>query len=93
MQEICDHSPAILVKPPGSSAMGLWLNLSLKRVLMKAVQQFCLEDQVTITIEAIGVDRLLKEAVACSGFALLRCPPGPAKAEAAGRARPRSTLR
>ena len=39
--------------------------------------------------EAIGVDRLLKEAMACSGFALLRCLPAPAKAEAAGRARPR----
>ena len=43
--------------------------------------------------EVIGVDRLLKEAMACSGFALLRCLPAPAKAEAAGRARPRSKLR
>lgn len=38
MQETCDHSPAIPVKLPESSAMGLLPNLSLKRVLMKAAR-------------------------------------------------------
>ena len=93
MQEICDHSLAILVEPPGSSAMGRLLNLSLKRVLMKAAQQNRLKFQATTIRGAIGVDRVLKEAMACSGFALLRCLPTPAKAEAAGRARPLSRLR
>ena len=58
--------------------MGLLLNLSLKRVLMKAAQQNCFVNQMTTMTEAIDVDRLLKEAKAYSGFALLRGLPAPA---------------